>query len=229
MRKFLAAAAGIVVVLAGFAGAAHSSATIDLIWLDTGTNEIEVFDDEGPQEIQLNVFLTAGPADSEGAGVSVDFSELEEAIEEEVLVREPLRVGNDEPTPANTPSRSPDPPLLPIEIESPQIRVSRVELINAVCFCDQGYGTGLEAGQSHQLGYVTFNVRPVSVGRYEILSDADGPSDGVLDGNTNDVSDSTTFNSAFITIPEPSALPVLGSGTAMLALLYRRRRYSAEP
>jgi hypothetical protein len=118
---------------------------------------------------------------------------------------------------------------LPIQTDFPQIRGSRVELINSICFCDWDIGTGLEAGQSHQLGYVTFNVRPVSVGRYEILSDADGPSDGVLDGNTNDVSDSTTFNSAFITIPEPSALPVLGSGTAMLALLYRRRRYSAEP
>ena len=29
-----------------------------------------------------------------------------------------------------------------------------------------------------------------------------------------------------ISVPEPSALAALGSGIAMLALLYRRRRYS---
>jgi hypothetical protein len=111
-------------------------------------------------------------------------------------------------------------------------------------------GTGLEAGQSHQLGYVTFDVAPLALlarDTYEIRSDADGPSDGVLDGDGNEIlpKSDITFNSAFLTIgvprnpprwkhgrtpiPEPSALPVLGSGIAALAFLYRRRRYSGEP
>jgi hypothetical protein len=240
MRKFFAAAAGSVVALAGFAGVAHPSATIDLIWDDTGTNQIGA---SGDQEIQLNVILTAGPGGSEGGGVSVDFSVIEDAIEEAILVV-------DIDTPLNTPSVGAD-SALPIELEFPQIRVSRVELINSLCLCDLGIGTGLEAGQSHQLGYVTFNVAPLASllrDRWEIRSDADGPSDGVLDGDGNEILPKTdiTFNSAFLTIgiprnnprskhgnptpiPEPSALPVLGSGIAALAILYRRRRYSVEP
>jgi hypothetical protein len=232
MRKFFAAAAGSVVALAVFAGAAHASATIDLIWLDTGTNEIEL-NGYLDHEIQLNVILTAGPTGSEGAAVSVDFSSIGEAALVLLAERDPP---NSNPTPRNTPSRSPDdPPELPIELESPQIRGDRVELINSVCVCDLDLGTGLEAGRSHRLGIVTFNVDSLALlellpgENYEIKSDADGPSDAVLDGDGNAILPLTeiTFNSAFV--PEPSALPVLGSGTAMLALLYRRRRYSAEP
>jgi hypothetical protein len=238
MRKFFAAAAAAGSVVA-LAGVAHSSATIDLIWDDTDTNKITTVGDD---EIQLNVILIAGPGGSEGAGASVDFS----SIGAEFLVI-------DFDTPLNTPSVGAG-SALPIELEFPQIRESRVELINSVCFCDWDIGTGLEAGQSHQLGYVTFNVAPLaSLARdtYEISSDADGPSDGVLDGDGNEIlpKSDITFNSAFLTIgvprnpprskgggtpipgpiPEPSALPVLGSGIAALALLYRRRRYSGEP
>jgi hypothetical protein len=217
MRKFFAAAAGGVVALAGFAGVAHSSATIDLIWDDNDTNEI---DDSGPQKLQLNVILTAGPGGSEGGGVSVDFSDIEESIEGSVLVV-------DLDTPLNTPSEGSD-SVLPIELELPQIRESRVELINSVCFCDLGIGTGLEAGESHQLGYVTFNIAQLEIRTYEIWSDADGPSDGVLDGDGNEILPKTdiTFNSAILNIPEPGGLASLEAGIAMLALLYRRRRYS---
>jgi hypothetical protein len=189
MRKFLAAAAGSAVALVGFAGAAQPSATIDLIWDDTGTNEI---DDSGDQEIQLNVILTAGPGGSDGAGVSVDFSSFGELAEAALVVN----LG----TPLNTPSRAPDPLLLPIELEYPLIRIPRVELINSVCICDLDLGIGLEAGQSHRLGFVTFNISQFPLGRYEIRSDADGASDGVLDGDGNGFPPETeiTFNSAFI-------------------------------
>jgi len=226
VRRFFAAAVGSVLALAGFAGVAQPSATIDLIWKDNGTNEIG-FGGPGFQEIQLNVILTAGPAGSEGAGVSVDFREFGA----ETLVLSASREFNDNPTPANTPSSGSD-SVLPIQGELPQIRETRVELINAVCICDLGIGTGLEAGQSHQLGYVTFNVALLDRSvRYTITSDADGPSDGVLDGDGNEILPKTeiTFNSAFLELPEPGALPVLGSGIAVLALVYRRRRYSVEP
>jgi hypothetical protein len=212
MRKFFVAAAGSVVALAGFAGVAHSSATIDLIWEDTGTNDI---DNSGPQELQLNVILTAGPAGSEGAGVSVDFS----SIGEDALVLFAERLGNRNPTPDNTPSVGAD-SVLPIEIEFPQIRESRVELINSVCFCDLNIGTGLEAGESHQLGYVTFNIAQIPPGAHVIRSDADGPSDGVRDGDGNEILPKTdiTFNSAFIeVVPLHGAVPVGAAG--LIALL----------
>jgi hypothetical protein len=193
MRKFIAAAAGSVVALAGFAGVSHSSATIDLIWDATGTNEI---DNPGPQVVQLNVILTAGPAGSEGAGVSVDFSLFGENAENALVVQ---LLGFESDTPKNTPTRGAD-TVLPIEIELPQLRGTRVELINSVCFCDLDIGTGLEAGQSHQLGYVTFNTTRIPRGSYEIRSDANGPSDGVLDGDGNEILPKTdiTFNSAFL-------------------------------
>jgi hypothetical protein len=218
MRKFIAAAAGSVVALAGFAGVAHPSATIDLIWDDNDTNEI---DDSGPQVLQLNVILTAGPGGSEGGGVSVDFSDMEESIEEGTV----LVVDFD--TPLNTPSVGAG-SALPIELEFPQIRESRVELINSVCFCDLGIGIGLEAGQSHQLGYVTFIISQLFIRTYEIHSDADGPSDGILDGDGDEILPKTaiTFNSAILNVPEPGGLASLEAGIAMLALLYRRRRYS---
>jgi hypothetical protein len=194
MRRFFAAAAGSAAALVGFAGAAQPSATIDLIWDDTGTNEI---DDSGDQEIQLNVILTAGPGGSDGAGVSVDFSSFGEHAAAALVQK---FNGSVPVTPRNTPSRAPDPLLLPIELEYPLIRIPRVELINSVCICDLDLGIGLEAGQSHRLGFVTFNISLIPVGRYEIRSDANGASDGVLDGDGNGFPPETeiTFNSAFI-------------------------------
>jgi len=181
--------------LAGFAGTAHPSATIDLIWKDTGTNEIS--DDEA-QELQLNVILTAGPRGSEGAAVSVNFS----AIGVHALARNAFREGNDNPTPDNTPSVGRD-SALPVEVDPPLIEGTRVEAINSVCICQAGIGTGLAAGQSHQLGYVTFYVSRLKLGQYEIRSDADGLGDAVLDGNGKEILPKTeiTFNSAFLSIP----------------------------
>ena len=191
-----------VLALAGFAGTAHPSATIDLIWKDTGTNEIG---DDVDQELQLNVILTAGPRGSEGAAVSVDFSE----IGKYALVLLARREGNDNPTPDNTPSVGRD-SALPVEVDPPLIQGTRVEEINSVCVCQAGIGTGLEAGQSHQLGYVTFNTFPLSVGRYVIRSDADGQGDAVLDGDGKEILPKTeiTFNSAFLNIGiQPPKLP----------------------
>jgi hypothetical protein len=226
------------VAFAVFAEAAHPSATIDLIWDETGTNEIV---HPGFERIQLNVILTAGPAGSQGASVGVDFA----SIGEDFLVVQLENLASD--TPRNTPTNGAD-SALPIAVEFPVIQGSRVDRINSVCFCDMGIGTGLEAGQSHQLGYVTFNAAALAElrrNRYEIQSNVD-PTGGVLDGNGDGILPVTdiTFNSAYLTIgisrdprskqdntspiPEPGALPVLGSGIAALALLYRRRRDSAE-
>jgi hypothetical protein len=215
MRRILAAAASGVVALAGFAGVADASATIDLIWNATGTKQINdsAPPETGPYLIRLNVILTAGPAGSQGAGVSVDFSSAG-AIKPAFFIA------------SNTPSVGNDSPL-PLAYFFPTIGASRVELINSICLCDSGVGTGLAAGQSHQLGTVTFNIDSLPDGDYEFRSDADYPSDGILDGAGNDISDTTTFNDALLVVPEPAGWASLKAGMAMLALLYRRRRFSA--
>ncbi len=212
MRTSVAAAVSGLTVLAGFAGVAAANPTIDLIWEDTGTNQI---DDSsrpvtGPYLLRLNVILTAGPEGSQGAGVSVDFTS----------------VGN----PAllfissNTPSIGDDSPL-PLAYFFVQVGNSRADMINSLCLCDLGIGTGLAAGQTHQLGTVTFNIDNVPrLGTYELLSSAIYQPDGVLDGMGNDITDTTTFNSAYLVIPEPAGSAGFTAGFALLALLYRCRR-----
>ncbi len=66
-----AAAVGGVVALVGFAGAANASATIDLIWADTGTNVVSNVNVSSA--ITLQVILTAGPTGGLGGFVSVDY------------------------------------------------------------------------------------------------------------------------------------------------------------
>ena len=95
MRKFFAVALGSMVALAGFAGAANASATVDLIWIDVST----LGTDGNPaclkpntrncpflgssmsnvatsEEITLLVLVTAGPQGVIGAALSVDYTEL---------------------------------------------------------------------------------------------------------------------------------------------------------
>jgi len=219
MRNVVAIAAGSVMALAGFAGAAHASATIDLIWDATGTEEINDDVDEIVAPT-LNVILKAGPAGSQGAAVSVDFSGIADKLQS-------IGYANSIPGGSDTP--------LPIALNTPLLNGSRVELINAFCFCDFDIGTGLAAGESYQLGTVTFGFvdlddprRPTD-GVYEVWSDVEFASDGVLDGDANVIpEEQLTFNTAFLTIPEPAGLASLEAGIALLALLHRRRRHRVE-
>jgi len=207
MRKFFAAAVVSAVALVGFAGAAGASATIDLIWNDTGVDTI------GPgvpdtSAIQLNVILTAGPLGSQGAGVSVDYSQV---------------AGLSVVAFSNTPCVNPC--SLPSTLGPANDTGSRVENINSAAIIFLGLGTGLSEGQSHQLGTVTFNKSGVGSGTFEITSDADGPSDGVLDLAGNDITSTTTFNSAFlINVPEPGAVSMLIMGLGGMLLAGRGRR-----
>jgi hypothetical protein len=207
MRKIFAAAVGSVSALVGFAGAANASATIDLIWPATGTNTIPAF---ASSAVTLQVILTAGPAGSAGAGVSVDYSGVLGALVVTGIGNPP--VGSE----------------LAVTLGPTIDTGSRVENINSTSFPPASVGTGLAAGASALLGTITFHNGGSPVGAFEIRSDANSPTDGVLDLGGGDITSTTTFNSAFITIPEPSALTALGSGIAMLALLYRRRWYCVK-
>jgi len=209
MRKFFAAAAGSLAALTGLAGAANASATIDLIWAATGTNQIGGITSpvSVSSTITLQVILTAGSAGSAGAGVSVDYSGVMSALS---LIGYVNQQGGS---------------ILPFELDLATDTGSRIETINRVC-CGYYGGIGLVAGASAYLGTVTFHRNFSPAGTLEIGSDANGPSDGVLNHIGGDITSTTTFNSAFI-VPEPNALTALGSGIAMLSLLHRRRRSSA--
>ena len=211
MRKFFAAAVGSVVAFVGFAGAANASATIDLIWAATGTDLIGGIASPliPSSNITLQVILTAGPAGSMGAGVSVDYSAVVPLL---------TVFGY-----ANTPGIA----ALPIELMVVTDTGSRIENINSTSAPAPGWslGIGLPAGASAQLGTITFHKSAAITGTVEIRSDANSLTDAVLDLSGGDLTATTTFNSAFY-IPEPSALPALGSGIAILALLYRRRTRS---
>ena len=176
-----AAAVASAVALVGFAGAANASATIDLIWADTGTNQISNVNTSS--RITLQVILTAGPAGSMGAGVSVDYSAALGTL---------AVLGY-----ANTPSEGDASPL-PFTFGTTIHTGSRIEPINSVAFPAAGIGTGLSAGQSHQLGTVTFHKSLFLNGVFEIRSDADILVDDILDIDGNVITATTTFNSAFL-------------------------------
>jgi hypothetical protein len=180
----IAAAVGSAVALVGFAEAANASATIDLIWDLNGSDTIaDVLDGS---DIRLNVILTAGPGGSHGAGVSVDYS----------------LSGLSVVSFASTPSVGIFSPL-PFTFGPTTDTGSRVESINSTAIWNIG-GRGLQAGQSHQLGTVTFNKgADVGSGVFEITSDANSPADGVLDFNGDAITSTTTFNSAFLDDEDP--------------------------
>jgi hypothetical protein len=206
MRKFFAAVVVSAVALVGFAGVASASATVDLIWAD-GTDTIGpgVVDSSTPV---MSVILTAGPLGSTGAGVSIDYSQVTGLTVVSFL---------------STPSF----PALPASLGTTTDNGSRVDNINSAASIFLGFGTGLTAeGQSHQLGTITFHKsQDVVNGTFEITVDVGGPTDDVLDLDGNIISDTTTFNSAFlINVPEPGAIAMLVMGLGGVLLAGRGRR-----
>ena len=240
MRELLAAAVCSAVALVGFAGAANAGATVDLIWIDvTGTNAMGnvlclrdtvmgiptprncPFDPRAPSDghtiqfvpssahITLGVIVTAGAGGVVGAGVSVDYDDASPLLSVTHFS-------------ALTTSWS-----LVQFVEPPSHTLPFIDHINALSLTFFT-GLGLPAGQSAYLGTVSFHMDQRMSGTFEIAVGTFGPSgkDGIGDLGNQVITSTTTFNSAFVTIPEPGALAALGSGIAMLALLYRRRRYS---
>jgi hypothetical protein len=227
------------VALVGLAGAANASATVDLIWIDISATDaagnpicLEPANRNCPPDprspdsgvtinslavsdyITLAVIITAGSGGVVGGGVSVDYSSVLRLFSE-IDFR-------------NFTTTNPD--WLIGHFGATYNMPPFIDNINAVSVPYTNSGTGLPANESAYLGTVSFELDQLLNGTYEITVGAFGP--GGMDGIGNlahqNITPTTTFNSAFITIPEPSALPALGSGVAMLALLYRRRRYSVE-
>jgi hypothetical protein len=239
MRKFFAVAVGSVVALVAFAGAANASATVDLIWIDvSATNAMGnpiclqpanrncPADPRSPdggvtinvlgvtEDITLGVILTAGPGGSVGGGVSVNYGDalpkLGVTAFRSLQTTKPLM-------------------YLPNEVSPPTNQSPFIDNINALALLSINSGIGLPPSQSAYLGTVTFHNDQPGPGIFEIAVGAFGPggTDGIGNLAHQNISSTTTFNSALVDTPEPNALTALGSEIAILALLYRRRRYSA--
>ncbi len=227
MRKFFAVAMGSMVALAGFAGAANASATVDLLWIDataitggdfsclapinrdcpiigTTISSVAVTD-----SITLGIIITAGPNGLQGAGVGVDYNDAIPKLSvtgfKRLKTTKPLQ-------------------YLPANVGEPNNdSTGWVQNINALC-CGGLGGIGLPAGNTAYLGTVTFHKDALVNGTFDIHVGTNGPdgTDAVLSLNPlgDSISSTTTFNGAsLINVPEPGALSllVMGLGGMLLA------------
>ena len=208
MRKFFIGLFGGLVALAGVAGSAGASATIDLLWATSGTNTTSVL--ASSTSIVLNVVITTGAGGTQGAGVSVDYSTMVADFTVTAFTANPGAGG--------------DP--LPFILTPPNDTGSRIETINAASF-PPVFGTGIAgAGVSYLLGTVTFSSTGPG-GSFGVVVDANAGADGVLDLAGGTITPTTTFNSATINVspvPEPGTLSLLGMGLGGLYVVGRRSR-----
>jgi hypothetical protein len=234
MRKFFAVAMGSMVALAGFAGTANASATVDLLWIDVITDStclrparrdcppdprsqdggVTISSVAVSDSITLGVIITAGPNGLQGAGVGVFYGDAVPKLGLESFTRrattQPL-------------------PYLPSNVGEPNSdSPGWIQNINALC-CGALTGIGLPPGNTAYLGTVTFIKDQLINGTFDISVSTDGPdgTDAVLslDPLGVDISGTTTFNGAsLINVPEPGALSLLVMGLGGMLLAGRGRR-----
>jgi hypothetical protein len=246
MRKFFAAAMGSMVALAGFAGAANASATVDLLWIDvTVTNTMGNVTCLGanvrdcppdPRSIGVEVDSVVAP---DGVAISSVFT-TDNITLAVVLTAGPLgsigggvSVNYGDGLPklgvTNFTSFTTTKPFvyLPLLIGSTTNQPPYINNVNAAAAPPTGAGLGLPAGGTAYLGTVSFHKDQLVNGTFEIIVGTDGPggTDDVLDGNGGVITGTTAFNSAYlVNVPEPGALSLLVMGLGGMLLAGRGRR-----
>jgi hypothetical protein len=200
MRKFFAVAVGSMVALVGFAGAANAGATVELLWLSTGTDTIESV--AIGSEITLEVVITGGPEGVTTAGVSVDFAD-------------PLTAGSIEFVRTTCIANSP----FQFCPGDPAVTESQVNSITV-----SGFSGALLDGETVQMGTVTFLKIANPDGTFTFPVGVLVGTDGIFDANLQAITDNTFVPAFLVNVPEPGAISMLVMGLGGVLLAGRGRR-----
>ncbi|MGE4606470.1 MAG: PEP-CTERM sorting domain-containing protein [Myxococcota bacterium] len=195
--------AGLVAII-GIAGSAHASATLDLIWPNSGTSVTSL---AVSSNVTLNVVLTAGPMGLRAAAITLDYADALGSLSVVGIT--------------NDPSMQSPSAILPLVLGDTVDTGSRVLNLTAEVF-PPFVRTGLMSGQSWLLGTVTLVATSTAGGTFSISSRTTG-TDEILDISGVSISGGTKFNSAMVSIvPEPESVALFGLGLLGLAFVGRR-------
>jgi len=201
MRRVLVGMVGGLLALAGLAGTANASATVELIWQgeDNTISGLTVSD-----TITLDVVITAGPLGSNGGSVSIDYSAVVGSLS--VTGFSNTLDGYWFFSPGGVPTDPGD---------------DIIHHVNAGSICG-ALGSCLADAESQRIGTVTFHVDALTGGTLEILVGLFDGTDGVGTAAGGDANPS--FVSAFAVVPEPGTLSLLSMGLGGLYAVGRRSR-----
>jgi hypothetical protein len=208
MRKFFAAAVVSVVALVGFAGAAYASATVDLIWRDTGVgfiwtdgHELTFGDADTSVIVTYDVVLTAGPNGIAIAALSMGYADAAVLVSVSgfgCVAGTALNICIGDATDTGS------------AIESMGIGT-----FNAV---------GLTDGQSQSMGTVSFRKKTDAVGIFPLTVGELTGIDAIFDNVGGQVTGVTYNTSILVNLPEPGVIAVLAMGMGGMLLAGRGRR-----
>jgi hypothetical protein len=208
MRKTFAVALGSVVALVGFAGAAYASATVDLIWRDTGVGAISTdgrtltFGDADTSVIvTYDVVLTAGPNGIAIAALSMGYADAAVLVSVSgfgcvagAALNSCIGDGTD---------------------TGSAIESMTIFTLNAV---------GLTDGQSQSMGTVSFRKGSDADGTYPLTVGEFTGNDAIFNNGGGQVTGVTYNASALVNVPEPGAIAMLAMGMGGMLLAGRGRR-----
>jgi hypothetical protein len=190
------------VALVGFAGAANASATVNLIWQGSGTDTIENV--AVGSNITYDVVITAGPGGVSNAGWTLDYSDALAASAISLVAF----------------SCTADGTFFQFCLSQGIDTGSQIQSMGGASFA-----AGLTDGNSVALGTATFQKIANPDGTFVFPVGIFVSTDGFFNSAGQDISDTTSFNPAFlVNVPEPGAISMLAMGLGGMLLAGRGRR-----